>query len=222
MLNAILLTQNLRLLLLGGLVTLTLSACASQRVEHPMEAVTAYCRAVDKRAGQEVYELLDEDARMGMDRDAFLAWFERNYESIKEQSDELSRKAHKKDMDVKASVPVVSDKDAQVVWREGGWFLAEQAPTRSTWSSPRETLAALREALHEQDLEELMRLLSQERREAFLRELTVLEDKLQDSDAEAIVAHGDSADLILENGDRLRLVREGGLWKVQAYEPASR
>lgn len=200
------------------LLALGLGACSTQRVSHPVDAVDAYCRAVEREDADAVYAMLDEEARMGMDREAFEAWFARHHESILEQAQELKAQARAEAFEVEAAVPVRGGQEARVGWFDGGWYLTQEVPARSAQSTPRETLEALQQAIEEEDLEELLRLLSADLRGQYLRELQALGSRTRDSQDKAIVAHGDQADILLDNGDRILLVREEGVWKISGYE----
>jgi hypothetical protein len=177
---------------------------------------------VERQDAEAVYALLDEEARMGMDREAFAAWFARHQEAIQEQARELAARAGEDRFQIDAVVPVSSGQEAQAGWFAGGWYLTREAPARAAQGTPREALEALLAALREEDAQALLRLMSAARRAEFLREMELVGVHLEESLEGAIITQGDSAELLLKNGDRVRLAREDGLWKISGYEAAPR
>ncbi len=202
------------------IVAVGLWGCASDRTPHPTGAIEAYKAAVEDRDAAEVWGLLDESARMGLDEDGFAAYFEQHYDAIRDQSRRLARRVEVDGaLQIEAQVPVAGSV-APVVWVEGGWFLGRESPTRSSQDTPRDTLEALLRALAARDLEGAMTLLSHERRTVYIQEMDALASGLGGSIDNAIVTDGDSAVLPLDNGDRVLLIREDGVWKLQGYEQA--
>ena len=193
-----------------------LLGCA-QRAPEPQDTLEAYRDAVLDGDASAVYALLDESARMGMDEEAFADYFRENSAAISDQSAALIERASAGGLDVEAQVPVEGFV-APVVFFEGRWFLAREEPTRSRQDTPRDTLDALFRMLSSRDLEGVVGLLSDERRTVYVQELDVLRDILSQSIDNVIVTDGDAAVLPLENGDRVLLVREDGVWKLQGYE----
>lgn len=208
---------------MGAVLTtavLVLAAGCGERVLHPADTIEAYRSAVDARDAGAVYAMLDESARMGMDEEAFEEHFEAHYDAIRAQARRMARAASQEGaLRVEAEVQI-SGGIAPVVWADGDWALARETPTRSSQDTPRDTLLALLQALDARDLEGLVALLSHERRTVYIQELDVLRDGLKDGLGNAVITTGDTAVLPLNNGDKVLLVREDGVWRVQGYEQA--
>jgi hypothetical protein len=185
-----------------------------------VDALTLYCQAVERGDAEAVYGLLDDSMKMGMDVEGFKAWFARNREGFQEQARDLAAHAREEDVRVEAAVPVVLGQEALLLWEDGEWRMLREVPARGAQRGPRETIESLRRALRDQDMEELLRLMSAERRAALLREMEALLTNLEGSQDNPIVTQGDRADLVLDNGDRVKLVREDGFWRVSNYEQA--
>lgn len=200
------------------LLALGLGACSTTRAEHPVDAVKAYHQAVQDRDPDAVYALLDEDGRLGMDPETFARYFERNYDGIAHQADQLlAGAADGDDIDVKARVPLPAGEEAELVWQRGSWWLASTTPSRGAQASPQQTLDAFRSALAGRNLDATLGLLSTERRSAYLAELELFRKSLEGEDAE-IVTNGNTAIVALTGGDKLILVREDGVWRVHGWE----
>ena len=209
--------QRFLVTLLACLATLGVG-CGAERAESPVASIEAYHRAVADRDSDTVYALLDDDARLGMDPETFSVWFHKNHGVVLEQAQDLLTRAREGDVQVRATVDVAQGQTADTTWVDGRWYLASQAPARGAQETPRATLAAFRRALQAKDLADVLRLLSAERRAEYLSELDVLAGALGTGLDNAIVTNGDTAVLPLDNGDKVVLVREDGVWKVHGYE----
>lgn len=192
--------------------------CASG-APHPRDAVEAYLAAVEARDASAVYAMLDESARMDMNAEAFERYFDEHYDDILVQSKALAARVASQEqaLEVEAQVPVAGSV-APVTWAEGRWYLAGESPTGAALETPRDTLEALLRALTTRDLERVMGLLSQEQRTVYVQEMDALRGSLVESLDNNLITNGDTAVLPLDNGDKILLVREAGVWKIQGYE----
>lgn len=197
---------------------LGLESCASSGVEHPQSAVSAYCDAVRAKDAAAVYALLDEDARLGMQWPEFALWFDKNHALILEQAEELAQSQDASSVQVKGSVPLTGGIQAEVTWHNGKWLLAREVPTHTSWGSPAEAIEAFQGSLRAQDLEGVMRMLSEERRAAYLREMDLLDLMLAEKKGQSLVVRSNTAVLHLANGDKIFLVKERGSWKIHDYQ----
>lgn len=197
----------------------TLAACA-QTASPPQSVIERYASAVADHDHDAVWELLDEDARMGMDEDEFEAFFEANHALIQEQADALVRGSRDVDVQIDALVELGDHRTASLTWQQDQWFLTEAVPTGTGQQTPRDTLAAFIAALDSKDLDNMLTLLSRNRRGALVGEFRALRQSIVASIDGGLVTRGDRAVLKLDNGDKVILVREEGEWRIEGFERA--
>lgn len=186
--------------------------------EQPGDTIEAYVRAVKARDAEAIWALMDEDARLGLDEDAFEAFIEAHYDSILEQAQALEERADGAQATIEAEVPVASSRSAQLTWREGAWYMAQPVPTGQRQDTPRDVLNAFIAALQERSLDDMLALLSQNRRGAVVGEFDVLREQIAAGLDGELVTRGDRAVLKLDNGDRIVLIREEGKWHIEGFE----
>lgn len=201
------------------LFLLAAPACA-QTAAPPQSVIERYTEAVSAHDHGVVWELLDEDARLGLDEEEFAAFFEANYDLIREQADALSKGGQDVDAHIDAQVDLADHRVASLTWQDDRWFLTEAVPTGSGQQTPRDTLAAFVIALDGKDLDSLLTLMSHNRRGALVGEFKALRQGIVSSLDGGLVTRGDRAVLKLDNGDKVVLVREEGQWRIEGFERA--
>jgi hypothetical protein len=196
-------------------LALGLCACAATepaRVPDPRATASAFADAAQRRDADAAWALLDPQLGARLDRAAFERQLADNAPELKALAAHLSR------VDPAAlSVAEVELRDGERVllrledgqWRIDGGVLDAQA-----LDTPVAAVIELRRALARQSLPALLRVLSAERRAAWLaafeRSMELSADPL---DLELDV-RGDEAVVHLRGGGEIRLRREGGTWHV--------
>jgi hypothetical protein len=153
-----------------------------------------------------------------MDPETFAQHFDGKYDAILRQARELRARMDAPDpLEIRALVPTGPGELAELHWREGAWWLARTAPVRGAQESPQQTLDAFRAAIDSRNLDAALALLSSETRARYLAELDAIGAALAEGEA-SVIASGDVAVVLLQNGDQLHLVREDGVWRVERIQ----
>ncbi|MDX9720241.1 MAG: hypothetical protein RBU37_05820 [Myxococcota bacterium] len=203
----------LRWLLSVALLSLAFSACAG-RAPHPEQFFDEYAKAVEEGRADDVYEMLGEQQRNGMDREQFRAFFAQYREEMLQQAAQIRRGIQEGALDIQARVPVGGRSEIAMHYRDGLWAFQEAIPISARASSPEPTLVALSAAVEQNDMALLLSMLSKEKRDTLKAELGVIRDSLRKLDEDDIVVDGEVATIYLDFGLKLELLFEEGSWRI--------
>ncbi|MBX3181358.1 MAG: hypothetical protein KIT72_14225 [Polyangiaceae bacterium] len=199
-----------------GLLTLGLLGCAGDRLPSPRGAAEAYAAAAARGDGDAIYAMLTREAQREYGRSGTRA-------RVEEARGELAKDARAlgsphASIAARAELRLSGGELVELTLEEGEYRLTSASALPAAARSPAQALSALRAALMRRSLPQLFSLMSAETRASFERDVQALIDGLEYPDSLSIVVEGDRAQLTLPSGQRIRLLREDGVWRVEAVE----
>lgn len=197
------------------LLSAFLLACAGgppPRAPDPLATTAQLARAIERDEPLAAYALLDPLQQSRIGRDRFVALWRENRGELRElgarlKESALSAKAH-------AYVELADGERVTLVIEQGEYRLAGGLLDAQALDSPLDAVAELRRALMRQSLPALLRVLSRERRAAFVAAFEKSIAQTQDPLDLRVELNGDEATVHLTGGGRILLRREGGQWQI--------
>jgi hypothetical protein len=191
-----------------------LAGCASApaRVPDPAESAAQFVAALRRDQPEAAYALLDPALRGSLGRERFLALWRDNRAELRELGERLSRVT----IAPKARAEVALDDGERIalVLEGGRWRLSGGVLDAQALGTPLDAVAELRRALRRQSLPALLRVLSRERRAAWMAAFEKSMEQTRDPLDLRIEVHGDEATVHLNGGGEIKLKREAGRWQV--------
>lgn len=196
--------------------TLGLGACG-QRVPDPARAIDEYVDAVESGNWTAAYRTLATEARGGMTLDEYQSYAEENRDALVVQARALRDALGNDDPVVSAALPMDTARVVELEHERGRWFVSEEVPLLRGGDTPEETMLALAAILESAAVDDLLAIMSDDMRERYLAEIDALVSALLDGQEGMVATYGTSAHI--DVGDiTIRLVREGGAWRVDSVE----
>lgn len=196
------------------LIACALLGCGSgaQPVPDPALTATRLARAIERDRPEEAYALLDPRLRAQLGRDRFTALWRDNRGELRELAHRL---AHTElEADARARVELDDGEQVVVVLQQGGWRLEGGVLDAQALSTPLDAVAELRRALQRQSLPALLRVLSRERRAAWMAAFERSAQQSADPLDLRVEIHGDEAIVHLTGGGEIHLKKEAGRWQI--------
>lgn len=192
-----------------------LLACAGPSAERvPDAALPArqLQRAIERDRPDDAYALLDPKLRAQLSRERFTALWKENQAELHELSGKLARVQLQ--ADARAQVELADGEQVVVRLERGAWRIEGGVLDAQALSTPLDTVAELRRALQRQSLPALLRVLSRERRAAWLAAFERSAQQTADPLDLRVEVHGDEAVVHLTGGGEIQLKKEAGRWQI--------
>jgi hypothetical protein len=189
-------------------------ACASgpDRVPDPRRTLDRFFAALQAERFDEAYALLHPDLQSQLDPKRFVELAKQNRTELLALAKQLEQT--RTESLVHAQVSTDRGESVTVVLEDGGYKIASGVLDAHALHTPLDAVAELRRALLRQHLPSILRVLSAERRAAFMaafeRNLAHTEDPLD----LRVEVSGDSAIVVLSDESVIELRRQGGTWHV--------
>jgi predicted LPLAT superfamily acyltransferase len=199
----------------GGLgVVIALTACASgpSHVPSPQETGARWGTALRDDRPEQAYELLDPRVRASVDHERFMRIWRENRPELAE----LGQRLRETDAKTVAQAQVQLDDGEQIglVLERGQWRIAGGVLDAQALGTPLDAVAELRRALERQSLPALLRVLSRERRAAWVSAFEKTMEQTSDALDLRVEINQDDAIVHLTGGGEILLKREAGRWQV--------
>jgi hypothetical protein len=193
-----------------------LAGCSASKVPDPRAAVSAYVEAERRGDADALYEMLSSASKDAHSREDVR-------QAVAEQRDEHTARAAtlgREDARVEAIARLQFDEgeEAMLEFREGRFWVCASGALPGGARTPVQALDALRRVLARRSYAGLMRVLSPQTRASVDRDLRSLVEGLMHPETLRIELRGDSATIEVPGGHRVRLKREGGLWRVDDFD----
>jgi hypothetical protein len=200
------------LVCLWGLCSLGGCASTPARVPDPRATARAFAAAAERGDAKAAWALLDPELRARLDRKDFERTLADNHQELQGLSRGLAR------VDpsalAQAEVELADGERVLLVLEDGQWHVAGGVLDAQALDTPEAAVIALRHALARQSLPALLRVLSAERRAAWLAAFEQSMERTADPLDLEIDVHGDEAVVHLREGGEIHLKREAGRWQV--------
>jgi hypothetical protein len=211
----------MRWLVLGWLVlgstclALSTSGCASgpsRPAGDPAQALTTFLTAVRDGKLDAAYQTLHPELRRSLSRERFDELARDNKAELLELAEHLKRVDEQ--VLVQAKVVTARGETVTVVLEDGQYRIAGGVLDAHALASPLDAVSELRRALQRESLTLLLRVLTSDRRAAWLAAFGETLERTEDPLDLRVEIHGDTAIVYLTGGGEIHLRKEAGRWHV--------
>lgn len=202
------------------LAALLLSACAAgcatSTIPDPKDAVQAYADAAAKGDADAIYEMLSEKSKRGLSKDEVKKLVADERSELTDQAKAVTAqgvvvKAH-------AKVRYGDGEDASLELEGDEFHIATADALPAGARTPQQALSQLRRVLARRSYPGLMQVLTSATRSAIEADLRSLVKGLEEPEALEVDQTGDSATVQIPGGHKVKLKREGGVWRVEDFD----
>jgi hypothetical protein len=194
-----------------------LCGCAAQaRVPDPRAAATAYASAAIAGDSAALYAMLTTRARQALSMDDVRKLVGGERVELAEQARALLSKDVR--VSARARLRFEDGEEVALDLRDGRFWITSAGSLPGGSATPEAALDELRRVVARRSYAGLVRLLSPATRAALELDLRGLVTGLERPDTLRIETHGDDATANVPGGHRVKLKREGGLWRVQDFD----
>jgi hypothetical protein len=169
-------------------------------------------RAIELGRPDDAYALLDPKLRARLSRERFTALWKQNQAELHELAGKLARVQLQ--ASARAQVELADGEQVVVRLERGAWRIEGGVLDAQALSTPLDTVAELRRALQRQSLPALLRVLSRERRAAWMATFERSAQQTADPLDLRVEVHGDEAVVHLTGGGEIQLKKEAGRWQI--------
>jgi hypothetical protein len=196
------------------LLTWLVGCGGAQAARVPDPGVDARRFAIALRDDQPdvAYALLDRSAQQSLDRARFQQLWRENRIELQQLGAQLARSALQPR--AHAQLDLESGERVVLVLEDGQWRVQGGLFDAQALSTPLDSVLELRRALQRQSLPSLLRVLSHERRAAWLSAFDKTVQQTRDPLDLRVEVHDDEAIVHITGGGEIHLKREAGQWHV--------
>ena len=198
-------------------------------VQKPHDTLKAYVSAVKNHREERAYQLLSKRLRQRSSKRQFATNLEQAGPKTIEKLEHLRKKPTK--LSYKATLQLDSGDEITVVKRQGEWRIATDPFGFYSQRTPREALRSFIRALERKRYEVLLRFAPRKWRRVMSVEdirkfysgenkkrTKRLIEKLRENIDNRIEIDGDRAVMLYGDNERVRFVREEGVWKIKDFQ----
>lgn len=201
---------------LAALAALAALACSRSALPDPNDAATEYARAAERGDADAIFDMLTEKARVAQGKEGTRRLVNDSRAELSRQGRALASPQAKVKMGARLRYADGEQVELDV---EQGRFAIRSASVLPTGArTPAQALAELRAALARRSYAALIRVLSSETRSAMESDLRSLVEGLEQPETLDVKVSGDSAEVEVPGGHRIRLKREGGTWRIEDFD----
>jgi hypothetical protein len=202
------------------LAALLLSAfaagCATTTIPDPKDAVQAYAEAAAKGDADAIYEMLSEKSKRGLSKDEVKKLVADERAELSDQAKAVT--APGVVVKARAKVRYGDGEDASLELEGDEFRIATADALPAGARTPQQALSQLRRVLARRSYAGLMQVLTSSTRSAIEADLRSLVKGLEEPEALEVDQTGDSATIQIPGGHKVKLKREGGVWRVEDFD----
>jgi hypothetical protein len=192
------------------------TACASPSVPDPRIAAAAYAAAAGRGDSSALYSMMTTSAQASRSKDTVRRVVAEEHDELADQARAFSSKdAH---VEERARLRFEDGEEVALDLRGGRFWVTSAGTVPGGAATPEEALDQLRRVVARRSYAGLLRLLSPSTRSAIEQDLRALVTGLERPDTLQVQTNGDGASVNVPGGHRVRLKREGGIWRVQDFD----
>ncbi len=197
-------------------VALVLSACGGGALPDPRAAARKYADAVERGDADSAYAMLTSDAQRQYGR-------ERVKTMMTESKAEILRAARaaassESRVETVATLRFADGEQAELAVEEGEFRVGSAGALPLGARTPAQALADLRQALARRSYPGILRVLSNESKSSLENDMRSLVDGLEQPETLDVKVNGDSAEVQIPGGHRVKLKREAGVWRIEDFD----
>jgi hypothetical protein len=180
--------------------------------------IVQYLKAVETDNAPAAYKLMGKKYRKKTSLRKFMRYWRLYRPELLQQVRRIRNALKAKDkFHVEAVAHLKEGKKATLQWEKNGWRLRGGPGTEVGGGSPKSTLLALVRAIGRKDLLAFMQLLTERRREAFMRQMFLRLQKLKANLDRPLVITGRRIRFQYDSRYYIDLIKENGVWKVYDF-----
>jgi hypothetical protein len=193
-----------------------LAGCASQRVPDPRAAADAYAAAAARGDADAIYGMMTASAQKEHTRADVRAIVASEKEELAQQARDLRSKEAR--VEATAHLKFEDGEEAALDFKGGRFWVTSAGALPGGARTPEQALDQLRRVIARRSYAGLMRVLSPATRAAIEQDLRSLVDGLEHPETLPVQVTGDTALTNVPGGHRVRLKRDGGVWRVDDFD----
>jgi hypothetical protein len=190
--------------------------CAGASLPDPRATAAEYGAAATKGDARAVHALMTEEARRTYGEEGTKRLLAAARDEIVRQASAFSSAGAT--VRVEAEVPYVDGERGILEVSAGRYRVSAASGLPAAARTPTQALLELRSALARRSYSALVRVLSEGTRTAMERDVSALVTGLQSPESLEVNVHGDSAEVVVPGGHKVRLVREAGVWRIHDFD----
>jgi hypothetical protein len=192
------------------------TACISSGVPDPRAAVDAYARAAERGDADALYGMMTTTSRQSRSREQVRAVVTDERAELAEQARGIAGKDVR--LEATARLRFADGEEAALDLHDGRYWITAAGALPGGARTPEEALDQLRRVLARRSYAGLLRLLSPATRAAVENDLRALVDGLGEPATLPVQVTGDAAVVSVPGGHRVKLRREGGVWRIDDFD----
>lgn len=195
---------------------LPLLACGGNALPDPRVAAKEYADAVERGDSDAVYGMLTSDAKREYGREQVKTMIGGSQKEILRAARAAS--APDSRVEALATVRFADGEQAELAVEEGKFRVGSAGALPLGARTPSQALAELRQALARRSYPGILRVLSTESKSALENDMRSLVDGLEQPETLDVKINGDNAEVQVPGGHKVKLKREGGVWRVEDFD----
>jgi hypothetical protein len=192
------------------------TGCVSSGVPDPRGAVDAYARAAERGDADALYGMMTTASRQARSREQVRAVVTDERAELAEQARGIAGKDVR--VEATARLRFADGEEAALDLHDGRYWITAAGALPGGARTPEEALDQLRRVLARRSYAGLLRLLSPATRAAVENDLRALVDGLGEPATLPVQVTGDAAVVSVPGGHRVKLRREGGVWRIDDFD----
>jgi hypothetical protein len=193
-----------------------ITGCATSTIPDPKDAVQAYADAAAKGDADAIYEMLSEKSKRGLSKDEVKKLVADERAELSDQAKAVT--ASGVVVKARAKVRYGDGEDASLELEGDEFRIATADALPAGARTPQQALSQLRRVLARRSYAGLMQVLTSSTRSAIEADLRSLVKGLEEPEALEVDQTGDSATVQIPGGHKVKLKREGGVWRVEDFD----
>lgn len=206
----------MRVLAFSLVACVACAACASQEVPDPRGAANEYAAAASRGDADAIYGMMTIAAQKERSRDDVRSIVKGERAELVEQGRALSAKDAR--VEATARMRFEDGEETALELKEGRFWVTSAGALPGGARTPEQALDQLRRVLARRSYAGLMRVLSPTTRAAIEQDVRALVSGLEKPDSLQVQVTGDNATVAVPGGHRVRLKRDGGVWRVDDFD----
>jgi hypothetical protein len=206
----------MRLALLTATLAPLFGCAVRAQVPDPHAAAAAYATAAAQGDVAAIYAMLTTRARRALSMEDVQKLVDGERAELLEQARTMTAKGV--EIAARARLLFEDGEEAALDLHDGRFWIAGAGTIPGGAATPEGALDELRRVVARRSYAGLLRLLTPATRAALEEDLRGLVTGLERADTLPVETHGDDATANVPGGHRVKLKREGGIWRVQDFD----
>lgn len=192
------------------------AGCLRSSVPDPRDAAKEYAEAAARGDADGIYDMMSDSARKSRSRDDVRKIVADERSELADQAKAISAPGAR--VEATARLRFEDGEETALDLREGRFWVTSAGALPGGARTPEEALDQLRRVLARRSYAGLMRVLTPATRAAVEQDLRSLVVGLEKPETLGVETTGDTANITVPGGHHVRLVREGGIWRVDDFD----